>query len=46
MSKNNGKKIFALSNDHKPNNEEEIKRIISAGGKVYQYNNYLLYNSD
>ena len=36
MSSQNGKKIIALTNDHKPNDEKETKRIIENGGKVYQ----------
>lgn len=28
--------ITALSNDHKPNNENEKKRIVDEGGKIYQ----------
>jgi len=36
MSVNNGKEIIMLSIDHKPENEEEKKRIIMNGGKVYQ----------
>jgi hypothetical protein len=34
----NGKIVEAITNDHKPNNEDEILRIIKAGGSVYQYN--------
>ena len=31
-----GKKNLALSKDHKPNDKDEQKRIISNGGKIYQ----------
>ncbi len=37
MSGEGGTKIFLLSKDHKPNEENEHKRIIEAGGKIYQY---------
>jgi protein phosphatase 2C family protein 2/3 len=36
MSTQNGKKIICLTNDHKPNDEKESKRIMDNGGKVYQ----------
>jgi hypothetical protein len=36
MSLNNGKNFKVLTNDHKPNDNIERKRIIEAGGKVYQ----------
>jgi protein phosphatase 2C family protein 2/3 len=36
MSADGGEKIFALSNDHKPTDDVEIKRIIDHGGKIYQ----------
>ena len=36
MSGDMGDKIYWLSNDHKPTNENEIKRIVSNGGKIYQ----------
>jgi len=32
-----GKKAIALSRDHKPNDKDESKRIVSFGGKIYQY---------
>lgn len=36
MSKNTGKEIIELTEDHKPNNSNEKKRIMDNGGKVYQ----------
>jgi protein phosphatase PTC2/3 len=36
MSSDAGSKIYPLSRDHKPFVEEELKRIISNGGKIYQ----------
>lgn len=36
LSCEGGDKIFPLSKDHKPGMEEEQKRIISNGGKIYQ----------
>ena len=36
MSGNSGKKLFPLSRDHKPLDDQEKERIISAGGKIYQ----------
>jgi len=36
MSVERGKKVVALSRDHKPNDEDEQKRILSNGGKIYQ----------
>jgi serine/threonine protein phosphatase PrpC len=35
MSVDGGEKIFELSNDHKPTDEVEMKRIIENGGKIY-----------
>lgn len=32
MSSDGGKKVMALSRDHKPNDDLERKRIIEAGG--------------
>jgi serine/threonine protein phosphatase PrpC len=32
MSANNGKKLFLLSRDHKPSDENEKKRIEKNGG--------------
>lgn len=36
LSGNNGKKLYVLSKDHKPDEESESKRIFESGGKVYQ----------
>ena len=36
MSSNRGNKMDVITNDHKPNEEGESKRIIENGGKVYQ----------
>jgi protein phosphatase PTC2/3 len=38
LSGRNGDKVYALSKDHKPSEENEQKRIIENGGKVYQSN--------
>ena len=35
LSSNNGYKIYSLSRDHKPSDESEKKRIITAGGQIY-----------
>lgn len=35
LSANNGKKIYCLSKDHKPNDPIEKQRIIDNGGKIY-----------
>jgi serine/threonine protein phosphatase PrpC len=35
MSADGGEKIIVLSNDHKPTDEVEMKRIIENGGKIY-----------
>jgi protein phosphatase 2C family protein 2/3 len=32
-----GNKVYTLSRDHKPADELEQKRIVTAGGKIYQY---------
>ena len=42
LSGKNGTKNYALSRDHRPNDEKEYKRILDAGGKIYQteYKNY------
>ena len=36
MSGNFGEKVYTLSRDHRPNDEKEYKRILDAGGKIYQ----------
>lgn len=36
MSLDSGKEIMELTNDHKPNDANEKKRIVESGGKVYQ----------
>jgi serine/threonine protein phosphatase PrpC len=40
MSGNGGQKVYTLSRDHKPSDEEEMQRIREAGGKIYQYFKY------
>jgi protein phosphatase 2C family protein 2/3 len=36
ISKYGGKVSQPLTNDHKPSDDAELKRILEAGGKVYQ----------
>lgn len=36
MSGDGGTKVYPLSRDHKPLDELENKRILEAGGKIYQ----------
>lgn len=36
LSSNGGQSAVALSRDHKPSDIEEYKRIIKAGGQIYQ----------
>jgi protein phosphatase 2C family protein 2/3 len=36
MSAEHGEKIVVLSNDHKPTDEVEMKRIQENGGRIYQ----------
>lgn len=36
MSCNGGEKVLPITIDHKPNEENESKRIVSSGGKIYQ----------
>mmetsp|Transcript_16666 Transcript_16666/g.29969 ORF Transcript_16666/g.29969 Transcript_16666/m.29969 type:complete len:399 (+) Transcript_16666:167-1363(+) len=36
MSGNYGTRTIPLSKDHKPNEESETKRIVEAGGRIYQ----------
>lgn len=38
-----GKEAKALSNDHKPNREDEYARIEAAGGKVIQWNGHRVF---
>ncbi|KVI05921.1 probable protein phosphatase 2C 6 [Cynara cardunculus var. scolymus] len=38
-----GKEAMALSNDHKPNREDEYARIEAAGGKVIQWNGHRVF---
>ena len=35
LSGSGGQKIYPLSRDHKPSDEQEKKRIIEGGGKIY-----------
>ena len=35
MSADQGKKLFLLSRDHRPNEENETNRIVGNGGSVY-----------
>lgn len=36
MSAEQGRQVIVLSNDHKPTDEVEMKRIMENGGKIYQ----------
>ena len=36
LSKFNGREVHPITKDHKPNDEDESKRIIANGGKIYQ----------
>ncbi|PCI27191.1 hypothetical protein COB52_05155 [Candidatus Kaiserbacteria bacterium] len=36
LSGEGGKRIFPLSRDHKPTDDLEKKRIVEAGGQIYQ----------
>ena len=36
LASENCEKFYPITKDHKPSNPEEQKRIISAGGKIYQ----------
>lgn len=38
-----GKEALALSNDHKPNREDEYARIEASGGKVIQWNGHRVF---
>jgi serine/threonine protein phosphatase PrpC len=35
LSADGGKKMYPLSNDHKPGDDKETKRIKDAGGDIY-----------
>lgn len=35
MSAHNGQKMISITNDHKPSEEPERRRILKAGGNVY-----------
>jgi len=37
LSKKSGKSIESITTDHKPNNESEMHRIVSNGGRIYKY---------
>ena len=37
MSCELGSKIIPLSKDHKPSSDDEKKRILEGGGKIYQF---------
>lgn len=41
MSVDGGEKILLLSRDHKPESEDETRRIEEAGGRIYQNSNYI-----
>jgi len=36
ISLDGGRKVMALTRDHKPNDELERSRILAAGGRIYQ----------
>lgn len=42
LSSNGGEKFVQITKDHKPSEEPEKKRILKAGGQVYQNNNIML----
>jgi protein phosphatase PTC2/3 len=42
LSSYKGQKYTSITNDHKPSEEAERKRILKAGGQVYQNNNIML----
>ena len=49
LSTDGGKRVIALSNDHKPGDENEIHRIRKAGGEIYYRtatNQIITYNKE
>mmetsp|Transcript_2479 Transcript_2479/g.3811 ORF Transcript_2479/g.3811 Transcript_2479/m.3811 type:complete len:190 (+) Transcript_2479:193-762(+) len=42
MSSVQGSKFISVTNDHKPSEESEKRRILKGGGQVYQNNNIML----
>lgn len=45
MSSEGGKYNFVLSTDHKPDDQEEKRRITTNGGSIYQYDFYFPFNA-
>ena len=45
MSEDRGKNLIVLSNDHKPCEDDEQKRILKGGGQVYQSKNINIFDS-
>ncbi len=46
LSGHNGLKTYILSRDHRPGDEKEYKRILDAGGKIYQTEYENVYNGN